>query len=56
MYEDGYGYEVIYNTFDHKLRILYNRDVVLDIEDWDFPIHKLQHALNLCCVDKEIIL
>lgn len=54
VYNDWNETEVIFDTFDHRLRILYRRDVVLDIEEWDFPVHMLQHALRLCGVDKEI--
>lgn len=54
VYEDGDGHEVVFDSFNSKLRILYNRDVVLDIEEWEFPVYKLQHALGLFGVDKVI--
>ena len=53
---DEYNYEVIFDSFNQRLRILYNRDVVLDFEEWEFPVHKLQHALRIFDIDKEIIL
>ena len=56
VYEDSENYEVIFDSFNQELRILYNRDVVLNLQEWEFPVHRLQHALRLCGIDKEIVL
>lgn len=50
-----YNYEIIYNTWDHELRILENREQILKIKTFDkMCVHELQHALRLCGIDKEI--
>jgi len=48
--------EIIYDLFDHKLRILKNREQILNLEYlWDeMCVHELQHALRLCNIEKEI--
>ena len=52
--EEG-EYEIIYDLFDHKLRILKNREQILNLEYWgEMCVHELQHALRLCNIDKEI--
>ena len=52
--EEG-EYEFIYDLFDHKLRILKNREQILNLEYWDeMCVHELQHALRLCGIEKEI--
>lgn len=57
VYEDGYGNEVIVDLFDKEIRILSNRNIVFNMRYfWDLDIHKLQHAMRLCDVKKEIIL
>ena len=48
-------YEIIYDLWDHKLRILKNREQILNLEYWgEMCVHELQHALRLCNIDKEI--
>lgn len=48
-------YEIIYDLWDHKLRILKNREQILNLEYWDeMCVHQLQHALRLCNIEKEI--
>lgn len=48
-------YEIIYDLWDHKLRILKNREQILNLEYWDeMCVHQLQHALRLCNIDKDI--
>lgn len=54
VYNDYDGHEVIFDSFNQELRILCNRDVVLNVEEWDFPVHKLQNFLRLCEVEKDI--
>ena len=54
VYEDG-EHEVIVDLWNHDYRILYNRDVVVNIHCFfDIAVHELQHALRLCGVEKEI--
>lgn len=56
-YEDGYGHLVRYDSFSKRLRILRDLDVAYDSGDFaDVNVHQLQHALKLCCIDKEIVL
>lgn len=53
-YEDG-EYEIIVSLFSSKYRILYNHDVVVNIECfWDITVHELQHAIKLVGIDKEL--
>ena len=48
-------YDIIYDLFDHKLRILKNREQILNLECFDdMCVHELQHALKLCGIEKEI--
>ena len=52
--EEG-EYELIYDLFDHKLRILKNREQILNLEYWDeMCVHELQHAMRLCNIEKKI--
>ena len=52
--EEG-EYEIIYDLWDHKLRVLKNREQILNLEYLDeMCIHELQHVLRLCGIDKEI--
>ena len=47
--------EIIYSLWDHKLRILKNREQILNLKYLDeMCVHELQHALLLCGIDKEI--
>ena len=49
------GHEVIYDSWDHTLRINYNRKTILDLEFFgQMSVRELQHALRLCEVGKEI--
>lgn len=52
---EEYEYEIIYSLWDHKLRILKNREQILNLEYFDeMCLHQLQHALQLCGIEKEI--
>lgn len=54
VYEDG-EHDVIVDLWDQDYRILYNRDVMVNIHCFfDIAVHELQHALRLCGVEKEI--
>ena len=55
--DDWNGTQIIYDRWNHNLRIIKNYKVCLDIETFDdFAVHELQHALKLCEIEKEIIL
>lgn len=46
-----------FGLWNHGYRILHDRDVVMNIHCFsDVFVHKLQHALGHCDVDKEIII
>ena len=50
-----YNYEIIYDTWEHELRILKDREQILKIKTFDkMCVHELQHALRLCGINKEI--
>lgn len=52
---EEYEYEIIYDSWDHKLRILKNREQILNLEYFDeMCAHELQQALRLCGVNREI--
>ena len=52
---EEYEYEIIYSLWDHKLRILKNREQILNLEYFDeMCLHELQHALRLCNIEKTI--
>lgn len=52
---EEYEYEIIYDLWDHKLRILKNREQILNLEYFDqMCFHELQHALRLCGISKNI--
>lgn len=54
VYEDD-EYEVIVDLWNNSYRILYNRDVMMNIQCFsNVFVHELQHALRHCDVDKEI--
>ena len=54
VYDDS-EYEVIVDLWNNSYRILYNRDVMINIQCFsNVFVHELQHALRLCNVDKEI--
>lgn len=47
--------EIIYDLLDYKLRILKNREQILNLESFgDMCVHELQHALRLVGVEKKI--
>ena len=47
--------EIIYDLWDHKLRILKNREQILNLEYFnEMCVHELQHALLLAGVEKKI--
>lgn len=49
--------QIIYDSWNHNLRIIKNYKACLDIETFDdMAVHQLQHALRLCGIEKEIIL
>ena len=55
--DDSDGTQIIYNSWDHNLRIIENYKTRLDIETFDdIAVHELQHALRLCGIEKEIVL
>lgn len=50
-----YNYEIIYDTWEHELRILENREQILKITTFsEMYVHELQHALRLCGINKNI--
>lgn len=52
---EHYNYEIIYDTWEHELRILKDREQILKIKTFDkMCVHELQHALRLCGINKEI--
>ena len=52
---DGYdGTQIIYDSWNHILRIIKNYKTCLDIRTFgDLSVHELQHALKLCGIKKE---
>lgn len=55
--DDWDGTQIIYDKWNHNLRIIKNYKVCLDIETFDdIAVHELQHALRLCGIDKTITL
>ena len=49
------GTQIIYDRWNHNLRIIKNYKTCLDIETFnDVAVHELQHALRLCGFEKEI--
>ena len=52
---EDYEYEIIYDSWEHKLRILKNREQILKIDFFnEMCVHELQHALKLCGISKNI--
>ena len=52
---EEYENEIIYNLWDRKLRILKNREQILNLEYFDeMCVHELQHILRLCGIEKTI--
>lgn len=55
--DDWDGTQIIYDRWNHNLRIIKNYKLCLDIETFDdMAVHELQHALRLCGIDKTITL
>lgn len=55
--DDYDGMQIIYDDWNHNLRIIKNYKVCLDIETFDvISVHELQHALRFCGIEKEITL
>ena len=53
--DDWDGTQIIYDSWNHNLRIIKNYKVCLDIETFDdIAVHELQHALKLCGIEREI--
>lgn len=53
-FDDGCGGIVICDTWNKRIRVLYNYNIVYDNEYTLFCVHPLQHILKLCQIDKEI--
>ena len=52
---EDYEYEIIYDSWEHELRVLKNREQILKIDFFDkMSVHELQHALKLCGISKNI--
>lgn len=55
VFDDGDGAQVVYDSWNHVLKIVRNYEVVLKLETFsDMHVHEMQHALRLCHVNKEI--
>lgn len=55
VYDDNYGTIVVYDTFNQRLKIIRDLNIIFDSQDFaDVKVNELQHALHLCKVDKEI--
>ena len=53
--DDWNGTQIIYDRWNHNLRIIKNYKVCLDIETFDdIAVHELQHALRICGIEREI--
>ena len=54
--DDYSGTQIIYDSWNHNLRIIENYKVRLDIETFnDLSVHELQHALRICeIIEREI--
>lgn len=53
--DDYDGEQIIYDSWNHRLRIIKDYKVCLDIELFDdLATHELQHALTICGIEKEI--
>ena len=56
VYEDGEGNEVVVDLWNKNIRVLYERNVIINRHEfWDLAVHKLQHVLKLCEIEKGII-
>jgi len=55
--DDWDGTQIIYDNWNHILRIIKDYKTCLDIETFsEMTVHELQHALKLCGIEKEIVL
>lgn len=55
--DDWDGTQIIYDSWNHTLRIIKDYKTCLDIETFnEMTVHELQHALKLCGIEKEIVL
>lgn len=55
--DDWDGNQIIYDSWNHALRIIKDYKTCLDIETFDdLAVHELQHALKICGINKEITL
>ena len=53
--DDYDGTQIIYDSWNHILRIIKNYKTCLDIRTFgDLSVHELQHALRLLDIEKEI--
>lgn len=53
--DDYNGNSVIYDSWNHNLKITKYYKIIFDMEYFDnINVHKLQHVLRMCGVDKEI--
>ena len=53
--DDWDGTQIIYDSWNHNLRIIKNYKICLDVETFDdIAVHELQHALKLCEIEREI--
>ena len=56
VYEDGEGNEVVVDLWNRNIRVLYERNLIINRHEfWDVSVHKLQHVLKLCEIEKGII-
>lgn len=55
-FEDYSGGIVICDTWNRRIKVLYNYDVIYDCDYTPFCVHTLQHIFRLCYIDKEIVL
>lgn len=55
--DDYDGTQIIYDSWNHNLRIIKDYKTCLDIETFnDLTLRELQHALRICGIRKEIVL
>jgi hypothetical protein len=54
--DDYNGRQIIYDFWNHNLKILDNYNTMFDIVGWSdhIHVHELQHALRLCGIEKTI--
>ena len=55
--DDWDGNQIIYDSWNHVLRIIKDYKTCLDIETFnEMTVHELQHAFRLCRIEKKIVL